>query len=229
MTTPDPEAPGPAVTTNPAVTTGPAATADPAATPAVRPTSWHAGGLAAVAGPRLAALLLGAACVVWTASPLRPGGLAETALVIAITAVTAGALRLAFTEVPVPEEQYFYSGWQQAWTTFLGLLRALPWEELAAVALLWLEIQHPLRPWHTFALGAALVAYLLATHIAESGAEAGPLLRRQARLLVAGACLLALGAGLAMIPAAAPGAGSAVLRVIAAVAVVAAAALVAAG
>jgi hypothetical protein len=228
MTTSDPAAPGPAVTPDPSGN-DPLTTNDPSATPAVRPVPWRAGGLAAVAGPRLAALLLGAACTVWAATPLRSGGLAETALVIAITAVTAGALRLAFTEIPVPEEQYFYSGWLQAWTMFLGVLRAMPWEELAAVALLWLEIQHPVRPWPTAALGAALVAYLLTTHIAESGAEAGPLLRRQARLLAAGACLLALGAGLAMIPAAAPGAGSAVLRVIAAVAVVAAAALVVPG
>ena len=43
---------------------------------------------------------------------------------------------------------------------------------------------------------------------------------------MAGACLLALGAGFAMIPAGAPGAGSAILRVLAAIAVIAAAALV---
>jgi hypothetical protein len=100
------------------------------------------------------------------------------------------------------------------------------WEETAVVAILWLEIQHPVRAWHTAALGAGLLAYLLAAHIAESGAEAVPLLRRHARLLVAGACLLALAAGFAMIPASAPGAGSAVLRVLAAAAVIAATALV---
>jgi hypothetical protein len=106
------------------------------------------------------------------------------------------------------------------------VLRGLPWEEIAVVALLWLEVQHPARPWHTAALGFGLAAYLLAVHIAESGAPAGPLLRRQAKVLLAGACLLALGAGFAMLPAAGPGAGSALLRVLAAAAVVAAAALV---
>ena len=45
-------------------------------------------------------------------------------------------------------------------------------------------------------------------------------------MLLAGACLLALGAGFAMLPAASPGAGSALLRVLAAAAVVAAAVLV---
>jgi hypothetical protein len=87
-------------------------------------------------------------------------------------------------------------------------------------------VQHSLRAWHTAALGAGLLAYLLTTHIAESGAEAAPLLRRHARLLIAGACLLALAAGFAMIPASAAGAGSAILRVIAAAAVIAATALV---
>jgi hypothetical protein len=113
-----------------------------------------------------------------------------------------------------------------AWLTFLSVLRTYPWEETAAVALLWLEVQHTLRPWHTAALGAGLLAYLLTTHIAESGADAGPLLRRQGRVIAAGACLLALGAGFAMIPAATPGAGSALLRLLAAAAVIAAAALV---
>jgi hypothetical protein len=183
-------------------------------------------GIASAAGSRLAAMLLGGACIAWTATPFLHQGLAQVALWVAIIAVVAGALRLAFADVPQPEDQFFVPGYLQAWLTFLGLLRTVAWEETAAVATLWLEIQHPVRAWHTAALGAGLLAYLLATHIAESGAEAVPLLRRHARLLVAGACLLALAAGFAMIPASAPGAGSAVLRVIAAVAVIAATALV---
>jgi phosphatidylserine synthase len=178
------------------------------------------------AAPRLAAVLLGAACVAWTAVPPRHTGLATLALVVSIIAVVAGALRLALADVPQPEEGFFPSAPVRAWLTFLAVLRGLPWEEIAVVALLWLEVQHPARPWHTAALGFALVAYLLAVHIAESGAPAGRLLRRQATLLLAGACLLALGAGFAMLPAAGPGAGSALLRVLAAAAVVAAAALV---
>jgi hypothetical protein len=183
-------------------------------------------GIASAAGTRLAAMLLGAACIAWTATPLVHTGLALFALVIAIVAVVAAALRLAFADVPQPEDQYFLPGYQRAWLTFLQLLRTVPWEETAAVAVLWLEVQHPARPWHTAALGAGLLAYLLTTHIAESGADAAPLLRRHARLLIAGACLLALAAGFAMIPATAPGAGSAILRVIAAAAVIAATALV---
>jgi hypothetical protein len=181
------------------------------------------------AAPRLAAILLGAACVAWTATPLRHTGLAGTALVVSIIAVTAGALRLAMSEVPEPEDEYFLPAPVRAWLAFLAVLRLLPWEEIAVVALIWLEVQHPARPWlpwHTAALGAGLIAYLLAVHIAESGAPAAGLLRRQGPVLVAGACLLALGAGFAMLPAGGPGAGSALLRVVAAVAVVAAAVLV---
>jgi phosphatidylserine synthase len=178
------------------------------------------------AAPRLAAVLLGAACVAWTAVPPRHTGLAALALVVSIIAVVAGALRLALADVPQPEDGFFPSAPVRTWLTFLAVLRGLPWEEIAVVGLLWLEVQHPARPWHTAALGFGLVAYLLAVHIAESGAPPGRLLRRQAKLLLAGACLLALGAGFAMLPAASPGAGSALLRVLAAAAVVAAAALV---
>jgi len=183
-----------------------------------------AGGAVAAAAPRLAAILLGVACVAWTATPVRHTGLATTALVVSIIAVTAGALRLALADVPQPEDDYFLSAPVRGWLVFLAVLRLLPWEEIALAALLWLEVQHPARPWHTAALGAGLVAYLLGVHIAESGAA--HLIRRQAKVLIAGACLLALGAGFAMLPTVGPGAGSALLRVLAAVAVVAAAALV---
>jgi hypothetical protein len=207
--------------------TAPAAPPGPGPVNQARPVPRA--GVAAAAGPRLAALLLGAAAVAWTATPLVHTGLGNTALVIAIIAVIGGALGLAFSEIPVPEEQYFVTGSVRGWLAFLGLLRTFPWEEAATVALLWLEVQHPARPWHTAALGAVLAAYLLTTHIAESGAQAGRLLRGHAKLLAVGACLLALGAGFAMIPAAAPGAGSAILRVLAAAAVIAATALVVPG
>jgi hypothetical protein len=181
--------------------------------------------VAAAAAPRLAAILLGAACVAWAAIPLPHGGWPRVALAVAIVAVTAGALRLALADIPQPENEFFLSPPMRAWLTFLALLRALPWEEIALVALLWLEVQHPARPWPTAALGAGLTAYLLAVHIAESGANGGLLLRSQAKVLVVGACLLALGAGFATLPAVG-GTAAALLRVLAAAAVVAAAVLV---
>jgi hypothetical protein len=210
----------------PAGASSPAAPSPAAPSPAAPRAATPRAGVASAVGSRLAALLLGAACIAWTATPVLPAGLAKTALVVAIVAVTAGALRLATADIAQPEDAFFLPGYLRTWLMFLALLRTLAWEETAAVAILWLEIQHTPRPWHTAALGAGLVAYLLTTHVAESGADAGPLLRRQGRVLAAGACLLALGAGFATIPAAAPGAGSALLRVLAAAAVVAAAAFV---
>ena len=177
------------------------------------------------AAPRLAALLLGGACVAWTATPPRHSGWAGTLVAVSIVAVIAGALRLALLEVPQPEEAYFLPGPVRAWLMFLAVLRVPPWEEIVVVALVWLEVLHPSRPWHTAVLGAALVAYLLATHLAESDAAPGTL-RPQARVLALGAGLLALGAGAGMLPAAGPGAGAALLRLVAAVALIAAAALV---
>ena len=184
------------------------------------------GGLLSLAGPRLAAALLGAACVAWSAAPLGHGGWPTVALTVAIVAVTAGGLRLALADVPEPDELYLLSGLMRSWLNFLALLRTLAWEEIAVAAVLWLEVQHPARPWYTAALGAGLTAYLLITHIAETGADPARVLRRHAKLLALGACLLALGAGFAMIPAATPGAGASLLRVLAAAAVIAAAALV---
>jgi hypothetical protein len=174
---------------------------------------------------RLAAVLLGAACVTWAAVPLPPRGLANLALALAIGGVAAGALRLALSAVPVPEESYLLPTALRLWLGFLEMLRLLPWEEGAVIGVVWLEVLHPGRPWHTAVLGAALVAYLLATHLAESGASPR-VLRPQARVLAAGVVLLALGAGAGMLPAVSPGAGSALLRLLAAVALIAAGALV---
>jgi hypothetical protein len=178
------------------------------------------------AGPRLAALLLGAACIAWTATPLRHVGWANLTLVVSIIAVAASSLRLALSEVPQPEDQYYVSGPVRAWLAFLSVLRVPPWEEIAVVMLVWLEVLHPARPWHTAALGAGLIAYLLTVHIAESGTFSGRLLRSQAKVLVAGAALLAVAAGIAALHAGSAGTGSDLLRVIAAAAVIAATALV---
>jgi uncharacterized membrane protein YczE len=90
---------------------------------------------------------------------------------------------------------------------------------------LWLEVLHPSQPWHTAVLGAALIGYLLATHLAESDASPQAL-RPQVRVLAVGAALLALGAGAGMLPASGAGAGSALLRLVAAGALIAAAGLV---
>jgi hypothetical protein len=139
--------------------------------------------------------------------------------------VVGGVLRLLLAGVPVPEETFLLPTPLRAWLRFLETLRLVPWEEGAVIAIVWLEVMHSSRPWPTAGLGAALIAYLLATHLAESGASPG-VLRPQARVLAVGAVLLALGAGAGMLPAAGPGAGSALLRLIAAIALIVAAGLV---
>jgi hypothetical protein len=189
-------------------------------------------GTTAIRGPAIrgaairgAAILLGAGCVVWATAPPVHKGYAGIALFLAILGVAAGALRLALAAVPVPEEDYLLPGPLRLWLRLLQTLRVVPWEEGALIAILWLEVLHPARPRHTAILGAALVGYLLATHLAESGASL-EVLRPQVRVLAVGAGLLALGAGAGMIPAVGPGAGSALLRLVAAGALIAAAGLV---
>jgi hypothetical protein len=155
----------------------------------------------------LGPVLLGAGCVAWAAAPLVHGGYPNLALFLASLGVAAGALRLALAAIPVPEDTYLLTAAMHFWLRFLKILRLVPWEEGALIAVLWLEVLHPARPWHTAMLGAALIAYLLATHLAESGASPG-VLRPQVRVLAVGVGLLALGAGAGMVPAEGPGAGS---------------------
>jgi hypothetical protein len=174
---------------------------------------------------RAAAILLGAGCVVWAAAPLLHKGLATLALVLASCGVAGGALRLILGGVPVPHDTFLLPAPLRAWLWFLETLRQVPWEEGAVIAIVWLEVLHSSRPPHTAILGAALIAYLLVTHLAESDATVTSL-RPQVRVLAVGAGLLALGAGAGMLPAAGPGAGSALLRLVAAAALIAAAGLV---
>jgi len=178
-------------------------------------------GVALLAGPGL----LGAGCVVWAAVPLIHARYQTIALALASLGVVAGALRLALAEIAVPEDTYLQTAAVQFWIRALKVVRQVPWEEGTLVAVLWLEVLHPARPWHTAMLGAGLIAYLLATHLAESGASPG-VLRPQVRVLALGAGLLALGAGAGMVAAAGPGAGSALLRLVAAGALITAAVLV---
>jgi hypothetical protein len=172
-----------------------------------------------------AAILLGVACTVWSTVPdLHKGG-ATALLFLTIVFIVGGTLRLGLAWIPLPEETYLMGAPMRAWLRFVMFIRVPPWEECATITIIWLELLHPSRPWHTAVLGAALIAYLLTVHLAESGASPATL-RPQVPVLAIGACLLALGAGAGMLPATTPGAGSALFRVVAAVAVIVAAGLV---
>jgi hypothetical protein len=168
--------------------------------------------------------LLGGACAAWSVVPLRHTGLASAALLLAVACAAMGALRLPLAGVAAPD-RIFVPLPLRIWAAFLKLVRRPPWEGGTILAVLWLEVLHPARPWHTAVLGVALVAFLLAVHLSESRATPR-VLRPQARLLATGACLLAAGAGAAMIPAASAGGAAGWLRAIAACAAVGAAALV---
>jgi hypothetical protein len=181
--------------------------------------------LASAVGMRAAAVLLGAGCLIWAALPAVHRGYATFVLAVTIAAVAGGGLRLALTAVPVPDESYWPSPGVRAWRAFLEVMRQVPWEEGAVIGIAGLEVLHPSRPWHTAVLGAGLIAYLLIVHLAESDARLATL-RPQARVLGLGAVVLALGAAAGMLPAAGPGAGSALLRLVAAGALIAAAGLV---
>jgi hypothetical protein len=146
-------------------------------------------------------------------------------LFLASLGMAVGALRLALAAIGVPEDTSLLTAAMHFWLRFLRILRLVPWEEGALIAVLWLEVLHPARPWHTAVLGAALIAYLLATHLAESDASPG-VFRPQVRFLAIGAGLLALGAAAGAVPAAGPGVVSVLLRLVAAGALIAAAVLV---
>jgi hypothetical protein len=179
--------------------------------------------LAATAG------LLGAACVAWSAAPPGRGGHAAPVLIVLAACCVAGGLGQLATAPLVPPGPGAYPGplarlglWGLDW------LRRAPWAEGVALGALALEAFHPARPWHTAVLGVALIAYLLATHLAESAGgpgEAATVLRTQAPVLAAGLGLLVLAAASALLPSAGTGMAGGWLRAAAAVAAVLACAL----
>ena len=173
--------------------------------------------------------LLGAACVAWAAAPAGPAGRAAPALTVLAACCVAGGLAQLATAALVPPGAAAYPG-PLARVGLRGLdsLRRLPWAEGVVLGTLVLEVLHPARPWHTAVLGVALIAYLLATHLAESAGgrgEAAAVLRGQAPVLAAGLGLLVLAAASALLPSAGTGLAGSWLRAAAAVAAVLACAL----
>ena len=100
----------------------------------------------------------------------------------------------------------------------------MPWPQATIIAVLGLEALHPRRPWHTAVLGVALLGYLVALYLAETGSRLavfGP----QLPLIAAGVGLAALSVAAAALPATSSGSGSGWLAVLAAIAAIVAAAL----
>ncbi len=169
------------------------------------------------------ATLLGAACIAWAAAPVRGSGGAGTLLL----ALAAGCAVLAMTQLaigPAPAPSAL-PDMPERIASIAGLvIRSLPWAEGMLIAVLILEVRHPARPWHTALLGAALLAFLLAVHLAESAA--GPRVLWPAALpLTAGLAMLALTAAAASLPSPGSGPAAAWLIVLASVAALLAALL----
>ncbi len=174
----------------------------------------------------LAVAALAAAAVVWAALPMHGASRGAKPVLVAAALCAAASVaqlgRLAAQGAAArPPELYV--------TTLAGLASrawaatgAVPWPQLLLVAVLVLEVLHPSRPPHTFVLGLILLGYLLALHLAETGAPAS-VLRGQLRLIAAGAALAAVSAGAGLLPPA--GAGSGWLTAVAGVAAVIAAGL----
>jgi len=146
-----------------------------------------------------AAGLLAAVCVAWSAIPLTAGGAGTALLAAAIVCAVLSAARLALGATPA-ESAAFLNPVARAGALLADLARGLPWAEGMVVAVLVLEALHRSPPWHTGLLGAALLAYLFATHLAETRARLS-VLRPQAPLIAAGLGLLALSVGAATLPA----------------------------
>jgi hypothetical protein len=166
-----------------------------------------------------AAGLLAAACVAWSATPLpSPPALGQVILAVAAGCAALSILRLALGAAPGDSIVYLNPVLHVA-RELAGLVRRVSWAEGMVVAVLILEALHRPRPWPTGLLGAALVGYLLAVHLAESRARLA-VLRPQAPLLAAGLGLLALAVAAAMLPAE-TGTTAELMAVLAAVAAVA--------
>jgi hypothetical protein len=179
----------------------------------------------------LAAALLGAACLIWAATPPGSAGAAGPAVTALAACCLAGSVaRLALASVPRPDTGTYPGPLARLGAWGLDTVRRVPWAEGAVLGVLALEALHPARPWHTALLGVALTSYLFAVHLAESGTGRGEpvaMLRSQAPVLAAGLGLLVLAAGSALLPGAGSGPAGAGLRAAAAVAALLACALAA--
>lgn len=164
-----------------------------------------------------AAGLLAAACVAWSALPIQraAGFFAAPVLVAAVGCAVLGTARLAVGAEHSHPAGY-RGGPERAGLALLAALRAIPWADGMVIAVLVLEAMHTSGAYHTGLLAVALLSFLFATHLAESGARPG-MLRPQLPLLAAGLGLLVIATGAGLLPAPA-GPASGWLRVLAVIA-----------
>jgi|HubBroStandDraft_1064217.scaffolds.fasta_scaffold500428_2 hypothetical protein len=165
---------------------------------------------------------LTAAVVGWAAVPLRAGFGIKLLLVLTAFAGVANLVQLGLAGWRAYEHAGDLTGGRLA-ARLIAAAR-LPWAEVMTVGALVLEALHHARPWHTAVLGLALLGYLFAMHLTETGQHRAAL-RPQLPLLAAGLGLLALATGATALPAASSGLASGLIRSIAIIAAVLAAGL----
>lgn len=175
--------------------------------------------------------LLAAGAVAWAAVPMTgaaPG--ARPALIAAICFATLSVTQLAGhiladrPEIGPRRAESYVPAVVRLWQGALFVLRAAPSAQSMIIAVLAVEALHRSRPWHTAVLGVVLLAYLLAVHLAETGARVAAL-RPQLPLMAAGIGLTALSIGAAALSGTGLGSDAVWLAALAAVAAVIAAAM----
>ncbi len=161
--------------------------------------------------------LLAAAVICWAALPLS-GVAAGKAILFA--AVATGIMTLGqLLAGGISVGERYGSLPERLADLLLIALNGLPWAELMIIFVVVLEALHRSRPWHTGLLGVALLGYLLAMHLAETGAKPR-VLRPQLGLLAAGVGLMALAVGAAALPALPSGPTASIIKVVAVAAAV---------
>jgi hypothetical protein len=168
--------------------------------------------------------LLAAVTVAWAALPVAgadPG--TRLAVIVAVVCAIAGLARLAIGDLEIGGNA-FDPPLVRLGAYVAHLLRSVPWPEGMIIAVLVLEALHHDGAWHTGVLAVALLAWLFAAHLAESG-SALRILAPQLRVIAAGLGLLVLAIGAAALPAAHPGPATELLRALAVLAAVIAAGL----
>jgi hypothetical protein len=167
----------------------------------------------------IVAALLAAIAIAWAALPVagaRPG--TRAALVLAVICGAASLAQLVIGDAQIGGDA-FDSLLVRIAAQSAYIIRALPWSEAMIIAILILEALHHSGPWHTGLLGVALLAYLFATHLAETATRPGAL-RPQLPVVAAGLGLLVLAVGAAALPRLHAGPAPELLRVLAVIAAI---------
>jgi len=141
--------------------------------------------------------LLAAACVAWSALPMPGAG--GAILAVAAACAVFGTVRLAVGIEQHRDLAAYHSLPVRIALWLLAAVRAIPWPEGLVIAAIVLEAMHAARPYHTGLLAVALLGYLFAMHLAESGARPA-VLRPQLPLIAAGLGLLVIATGASMLP-----------------------------